>query len=409
LFATARPDARGELRGDLIVSGRGDPSWHTRDTPRDFWATFEPFVAAVEQAGVRHITGDVVADATFIRGLPNGAGWTADDLMDDYGAEISALSLEDNFADLRVAPGAKPGEPCTLALVQPHTGLVLDNRTTTIAAGGTKHLWRVRLPGENIVHLLGEMPFGAAAELIDVTVPRPAAWFAAALKAALARRGIGVDGTARSVRWPDAPATTATSVPLGEVTSPPLHELITALLKPSQNLETDLLFAHLGEKFRSAHAPVLQTSEESGVAVLNEFLKTNHLPAAEVRFEEGSGLSRNNLASANATVALLQFMTRHRAAQDYYDALPIAGVDGTIRKRMKGTPAENNVHAKTGSLRFANSLAGYVTTAAGEKLAFSFMLNRSVAPQARAARDELDELAILLASCTVPPAAAPKS
>ena len=398
LLATAKPDAAGELRGDLVVSGRGDPSWKTRGTKNDFWAAFEPFVAAAEKAGVRHITGDVIADATFFRALPNGASWTADDLVDDFGAEISAVTLEDNFADLRITPGASAGLPCELALVQPHTGLVLDNRTVTTAAGGARHIVRTRLFGENVVHVFGELPLGGTEEVVDVTVPRPATWFAAALKEALVRRGIRVDGTARSLRWPDAPAVTAASVKLGEISSPPLRELIAALLKPSQNLETDLIFAYLGESFRAADAPPLQTSEESATLLLQDFLLKNGLPATEVRFDEGSGLSRNNLASANATVALLRFMSTHRAAKDWLDALPIAGVDGTLRRRMKGTPAENNVRAKTGSLRYANSLSGYVTTATGERLAFSFMLNRYVPPTGRTATAELDDLAVLLAT-----------
>jgi D-alanyl-D-alanine carboxypeptidase/D-alanyl-D-alanine-endopeptidase (penicillin-binding protein 4) len=122
------------------------------------------------------------------------------------------------------------------------------------------------------------------------------------------------------------------------------------------------------------------------------------LPAEEVRFEEGSGLSRNNLTTANATVALLVRMARHAAAADFLAALPIAGVDGTVRSRMKGTPAEGNVRAKTGSLRYANTLSGYVTTAAGERLAFSVMLNRnSGQPAGRSVREELDEVAVLLA------------
>src|SRR6185436_3486716 len=109
----------GELKGDVVVSGRGDPSWKSRGEKKTFWATFEPFVAALTKAGVRHITGDIVADATWFRSLPNGAGWTADDLNDDYGAEISAITLEDNFADLRVTPAATAGQPCVLEFVQP--------------------------------------------------------------------------------------------------------------------------------------------------------------------------------------------------------------------------------------------------------------------------------------------------
>jgi D-alanyl-D-alanine carboxypeptidase/D-alanyl-D-alanine-endopeptidase (penicillin-binding protein 4) len=397
LLATAKPAANGELRGDLIVSGRGDPSWKARGTKKDFWATFDPFIDALEKAGVRHITGDVIADTTFFRGPPTGASWTVDDLTDSDGAEISALTLEDNFADVRVTPGATVGQPCELVLVQPETGLTLDNQTTTTARGSTKHLVHARLPGESVIHIFGEMPLGAQEEIRDVSLSQPAAWFARALKAALVRRGIRVDGAARPRRWPDETFSVAGLVALGEISSPPLRELVAGFMKPSQNLETDLIFAHLGAKFRAPDVPAWRTSEDSAVALLQEFLRTNGLPAAEVRFDEGSGLSRNNLASTRAIVALLEFMSRHGAAKDFSAALPIAGVDGTLRRRMKGTPAEGNVRAKTGTLRYANSLSGYVTTAAGERLAFGLMLNRYVPPTGRTARQELEDIAVLLA------------
>ncbi len=400
IFGTAKPDADGALRGDVIVSGRGDPSWKTRGGKQDFWSMFEPFIAVLERAGVKRIAGDVVADATWFHALPNGAGWTADDLNDSYGAEISALTLEDNYAELRVTPAAHAGEPCPVALVQPHTGLVIDNRTTTGAKGGVRRIEARRIFGENVVHLFGELPLGDKEEIVEVTVPRPATWFAAALREALGRRGIRVEGGARSLRWPDATAVKAGAVKLGEVSSPPLRELVKALMKPSQNLETDLIFAHLGERSRTTETPASRTAEECAVLVLQDFLKQRGLPADEVRFEEGSGLSRNNLTTANATVALLAGMVGHAAAADFTDSLPIAGVDGSLRRRMQGTPAEGNVRAKTGSLRYANSLSGYVTTAAGERLAFSLMLNRHVSPAGRSAREELDDIAVRLAGWT---------
>ena len=397
IFGTTKPDAAGELKGDVIVSGRGDPSWRARGTKGKFADIFGPFVAALRGAGVKHVKGDVVADATWFHGVPQGASWTADDLNDYYGAEISALAIEDNYAELRVTPAAREGAACETVLLQPHTGLVIDNRTKTIAKGGKRRIEATRLLGENVVHLFGELPLGDKEEIVDVTVPRPAAWFAAALKDALGQAGIRVDGAARSLRWPDAPATGGTTVKLGEVVSPPLREMVGALMKPSQNLETDMVFAHVGELTRMAETPAGWTSEELGVAALKEFLKKSGLPADEVRFDEGSGLSRNNLATANATAGLLVFMAKHREAKAFEASLPIAGVDGSLRRRMKGTPAEGNVRAKTGTLRYANSLSGYVTTAAGERLVFSLMLNRSVPPAGRSARDEVDDIAVWLA------------
>jgi D-alanyl-D-alanine carboxypeptidase/D-alanyl-D-alanine-endopeptidase (penicillin-binding protein 4) len=124
---------------------------------------------------------------------------------------------------------------------------------------------------------------------------------------------------------------------------------------------------------------------------------------AEVRFEEGSGLSRNNLLTARATVGLLTAMARHPAANDFETSLPIAGRDGTLRTRLRGTAAEGNVKAKTGTLRWANAVSGYVTTAGGERLAFALLLNRH-APEtgAPSAREELDEIVAMLAAYAGP-------
>ena len=170
-------------------------------------------------------------------------------------------------------------------------------------------------------------------------------------------------------------------------------------MKPSQNLETDLVFDHTGEVLRAKEAPPWQTSEQAAVAALETWLAAKDIPA-DLHFDEGSGLSRNNLTSANATVALLSRMTTNRWAQDYFEALPIAGVDGTLRRRMKNTPAYQNVHAKTGTLRWVNALSGYVTTAAGERLVFSLMLNRYEPPADRKRTDELDAIAVRLAGFT---------
>ena len=398
LLASSAVGPDGTVRGDMMVSGRGDPSWRSPPKRAEFWKTFEPFVAALQRAGVRRITGDLVADATYFQMAPNGAGWTADDLNDYYGAEISAITLEDNYVELRIAPGATAGSPAALTWLQPHAGLVLDNRVMTTAKGGPRRIDARRIFGENVVHVFGEMPLEAAAYVEDVTVPRPANWFAVALHAALARAGIAVEGQPRSVRWPDAPAAGPAAVKLGEVVSPPLRELVTGFMKPSQNLETDLIFAHVGETRREAATPATRSSEQLAVAALREFLQANQLPVEDVRFEEGAGLSRNNLTTANATVALLACMARHRESAAFRDALPIAGVDGTLRRRMKATAAEGNVRAKTGTLRYANSLSGYVTSAGQERLAFSVMLNRAVVPPGRNSRDDVDAIAVMLAA-----------
>lgn len=402
ILASAAVDGAGELKGNLIVSGRGDPSWDPRRLKQDFMAVFEPFVAVVKKAGVRRIAGDVVADATYFRSTPQGGSWTADDMNDYYGAEISAITVDDNYVDLRVVPGPAAGAPCVVEMLQPHSGLTLDNRTRTIAAGGTRSISVLRVPGETTVQIFGELPLGGKEELTEATVPRPALWFAAGLKVALERAGIAVAGGARGVRWPEASPTAPSDVKLGEVVSTPLREFLSVMMKQSQNLQADLFFAHVGESRRVAATPAWTRSEDLALRGLKEFLERNALRPEDVIFDEGSGLSRNNLTTAAATVALLQFMAKHRDAAVFADSLPIAGVDGTLRRRMKGTPAEGKIHAKTGTLRWTTALSGYVTSVTGERLAFSLMLNRYQAAPKRTAAQELDEVAALLARYSGP-------
>jgi D-alanyl-D-alanine carboxypeptidase/D-alanyl-D-alanine-endopeptidase (penicillin-binding protein 4) len=175
-------------------------------------------------------------------------------------------------------------------------------------------------------------------------------------------------------------------------------------LKPSQNLYTELILRTLGKMTPPpASTSILnQTSEELGLEAVKSFLKTVGIRPEALSLDDGSGLSRNDMITAEASVQLLTYMSKHRYASVFRDALPIAGVDGTLRNRMKGTPAENNLRAKTGSLSSAASLGGYMTTAAGERLAFSIMVNNYPRDlDARAAC--IDPIAVLLASFTGKP------
>jgi N-acyl-D-amino-acid deacylase len=395
LLATAPVDAAGTIKGDLIISGRGDPGWNPRYEKKDFWTAFEPFVAVLKQAGVKRITGDLVADATWLRQPPQGAGWAVGDLQDYYGAEISAISLEENYVDLHITPAKVVGQPCVAEFKQPLSGLVIDNRTVTTPAGSPRRLQVLRLPGENRVLLQGELPLDGKVEESEATMERPAEWFARALHEALKRAGITVEGRAVGVRWPEAPRTGA--VRIGEIKSAPLRDIVATINKPSQNLKTDLIFGYLGELDRAADTPAWRQSEELAVVALGKFLRSAGIAPGGTIFEEGSGLSLNNLTTAADTARLLQFMATHKERDAFVASLPVAGVDGSLRKRMKGTAAEGRILAKTGTLRYASSLSGYVTTAAGEKLVFSLMLNRYPVPAGAKAGDPLDELAVLFA------------
>jgi D-alanyl-D-alanine carboxypeptidase/D-alanyl-D-alanine-endopeptidase (penicillin-binding protein 4) len=399
VYAAGKISDSGTLHGNLIVVGHGDPSWNERRLGTNFWTAFEPFVTILTHAGVRRVDGDLIADATFFQGPPTGSSWAIDDLSGGEVGMISALTLNDNLAQVNVGPGAKIGAPCKLTLLQAGTGLTLSNQTVTVAANVHGQLDFYQPLDSNVIFILGELPAGDAGANLDVVVPRPADWFAASLKIALEHHGIKVTGHTRGVAWPQSGTDVAQSgaIKLGTVFSPPLREVVRNFMKPSQNLEADTLLADVGEMTRASNAPPRQTSEDAGLAALHHFLDDVGVEPGDVRFDEGSGLSRNNLTTANATVTLLQYMDMHSEAQDFKAALPIGGVDGTLRRRFKNTAAAGNLIAKTGTLRWAHALSGYITTAIGERLAFSIMLNRFAAAPGRSGHDEIDPLILMLA------------
>jgi len=398
IYATAKPNRSGTVHGNLIIVGHGDPTWNSRRFGTNFWDIFEPFVSALSNAGVRRVTGDLITDASFFHGEPTGSSLMIDDFQNGECPYISALTINDGLAQVRVTPGAGVGAPCRLTPLQPDAGLVFSNGAVTVSSNAARHIEYYMPFGEKIIYVFGQLPLGNAGERLDVPDLAPAIWFGVALKDALARHGIKISGYVRQVTWPrNLILNTNQTVKLGEVLSPPLREILRLFLKPSQNLENDTVLAHVGETTRTSETPPWRTSEELGLAALHQFLATNGLPANEVHFDEGSGLSNNNLATPDSIVALLRFMATNRWARDFENALPVAGVDGTLRHRMTNAPAAGNVRAKTGTLHWANALSGYVTTAAGEKLAFSLILNRYVPLRDRKRTDELDDIAAMLA------------
>ena len=403
LYAAANPDRRGTLKGDLIVYGRGDPTINARLNDGDIFKALEPLVAALTNAGVKRIRGDLVGDDSFIHGPPYGSGWAWDDTQNYYGAEISALTINDNTLQIIVKPSASNGAPCRIELSPATKYLVVSNRTQTVSSG-RRSLNFYRPIESNVLYVTGQMPLGETNHTDDVTMHNPAGLFVAFFRETLARHGLKVSGKSRTANWLDQqakPRDLSKLVELGFVESLPMRDIDREVMKPSQNLYTDLVLAHIGALEQNSEDRWHQTTEDVGIRELRKFLEKAGVPRGDVQFEEGSGLSRNNLTTPNATIALLQYMSRHAEADAYLNALPIAGMDGTLRSRMKNTPAAGNVRAKTGTLRWANSLSGHVKTAAGERLIFSIMLNRYNAPDnEHSGRAEIDKIAVMLAGFT---------
>jgi D-alanyl-D-alanine carboxypeptidase/D-alanyl-D-alanine-endopeptidase (penicillin-binding protein 4) len=402
VYANARPDPSGIVRGDLVVYGRGDPSYATRFNPEgdaDYYRAINELASNITRAGVRRVEGDLVGDESYFSGPALSPGWEWDDLQWWYGAEVSALSVNDNSVDLSVKPGARVGDPCRIT-VSPSTPLVTVVDRTSTSERGTKRELNVTRPlGQNTIEIRGTMPIDDRGFTASVSVSRPALLFVTMLREALERQGVVFTGKTRTV---DAqtradnkePLQVSSLVEIAARRSPPLSVIAAKTLKPSQNLYAELILRALG---KADAADPRKTTADAGIEAVQRFLAKAGVGAGRVVMLDGSGLSRADLVTADATLRLLVYMNTHTAGSVFREALPVAGVDGTLRNHMKGTPAQGNVRAKTGTLGTAASLSGYVFSAAGERLVFSVMVNNpSRELDAHVALN--DAVAVLLAS-----------
>ncbi|MGB7921941.1 MAG: D-alanyl-D-alanine carboxypeptidase/D-alanyl-D-alanine-endopeptidase [Pyrinomonadaceae bacterium] len=397
VYAPARPDATGTVRGDLIVYGRGDPSIAARFNNGDYNRAIDDLAARIAAAGVKRVEGDLVGDESYFTGAPFGLGWTWDDLTWYFGAEVSALSVNDNALDLFVRPGASVGAPCVVTTGPPTPLASIINRTTTVASGMKRDVSIYRSLGENVIEVGGQLPFDDTGYTASVAISRPALVFVYMLRASLAQKGVTITGKSRTVDARErrgVPLQTSSLTEVASLQSPPLGVIAAQTLKPSQNLYAELILRALG---KAAPGDAARTSDEAGVEAVKAFLRTAGINADGLVIADGSGLSRRDLITADATIRLLAYMSKHRYANAFRDALPIAGVDGSLSRRMKGTAAANNLRAKTGSINGVATLSGYVTSAGGERLAFSIMLN-NYAEGLDSRRSYIDIIAVLLAS-----------
>jgi serine-type D-Ala-D-Ala carboxypeptidase/endopeptidase (penicillin-binding protein 4) len=417
VYASGRPDSSGVVHGDLTIYGRGDPSIAARFNNGDYLKAIDDLATRIVAAGVKRVEGDLIGDESYFVGPKYGAGWEWEDLTWYYGAEITALTVNDNALDLFIKPGPEVGRPALVTTGPPDPLLTIANRVITTPKGSRREISVYRGLGEDVVTITGNIPLDDQGYSGSIGISHPALLFVYLLRSSLAQRGVTIKGRSRileaeSTVSPLAPAqqfasaslnpSKAPAVEIATYQSPPFGLIAAQTLKPSQNLYTELILRTVG---KVAPPPLMppegsgfgQTTEDLGLEGVKAFLKTAGIRPEALVLSDGSGLSRNDMITAEASVQLLTFMNRHRYADVFRDALPIAGVDGTLRNRMKGTSAENNLRAKTGSLSSAASLSGYLTTAAGEKLVFSIMVNNyssDVEPRAVC----IDPIAVLLAS-----------
>jgi len=312
----------------------------------------------------------LVVDDTAFDSQPYALGWAWDDEPYAYNAETSALTLSPDppvyssgTIFVRAKPGAA-GKPVQVELDPPNAHVQVVNTAVTGAGGISVD----RDHGTNVIRVSGATN---TAVTRTVTVKDPTGLVADVFRSALRDNGIFVAGGVERRAVP------ARSTSLATHDSMPLRQLIRPLLKDSNNMLAEVLVKTAGRSW------------SGGLAALRPKLAGLGIDPAQLYVEDGSGLSRMDQISPDQLSSLLVAARTKPWFSDWYSALPIAGVDGTLVNRMKGTKAAGNVHAKTGSMTGVTGLSGYVTTADGRQLVFSLVFNNFIPTSLKYVEDRI--------------------
>jgi D-alanyl-D-alanine carboxypeptidase/D-alanyl-D-alanine-endopeptidase (penicillin-binding protein 4) len=342
--------------------------------------------------GVRVVSGDIVADDTAYVWEPYPEGWGLHDSVWDYGAAISALSINDNTIAVTVLPGAQESAPARILLAPPLEYYQIDNRVRT--AAGPRKISIDRPPGSQQLRIWGNLSPKDSGSTELLGIDDPALYAACAFRDALARRGIAIRGEPRAVHlYPNqladlksgpAPEPEA-GVEMARRDSAPLLEDLRITDKVSQNLHAEMALRAVARARRHIG------SREAGIAEEQAFLDEVGIDRGSYTFADGSGLSRLDLVAPVAVVELLAHLYHSPARDSWVSLLPVAGQDGTLHARFADTPAAGHIFAKTGSLSHVAALSGYARRKNGTMLAFSILVNNYNGPPAdlRAAIDRV--------------------
>jgi serine-type D-Ala-D-Ala carboxypeptidase/endopeptidase (penicillin-binding protein 4) len=395
----------GKLEGSLYLVGRGDPNLSNRKFPFEGKEEFDgqpekviaELASQVVANGVRDIGGDIIGDDSYFPSERYPSGWEIDDMVWEFGAAVSTIIVNDNTVTLTLVPGDAAGAVVQSEL-SPMTGdFRINNLVVTSAAGVKADLTLKREPGSNTVTVFGTLPANSKPKKLLLAVQDPAVHAAQLLKRILEEKGVVVRGVARTQTEKEASVAGKAPTVLATHTSVPLSDAVKLVNKISQNLHTESLLRTSAQEacLRAAPAAAPQNCStltgDDYAAFAAKFYTDAGIVAGDVVQTDGSGLSRHDLATPRAFVALLQYAMKQSWFNAYYDSLPVAGVDGTLEDRMKNSAGATRIHAKSGSLQHVRTRSGYAELPNGRRLIFSFMSN-NMGNKGHEATEALDAL-----------------
>lgn len=365
----------GTLDGNLIIKGGGDPVLGSENFPQYYGDFIEKWAVEISKLGIKKIRGRVLADDSYFDYQPVPGKWVWEDIGNYYGAGVYGLSVFDNTIEIHFRTGTEGSVP-VITDIRP-SGTEIEYKNYLRAYGSTDNGYVFMSPYSKNGWITGSIPSEREDFVLKASIPDPPLFIAQLLEKNLKEKGIKTDLEASTIRLLPELQSDKIKV-VSEIISPPLDSVIASLNRESINLYAESLLKELGKKFKG------EGSTEAGTEVVTEFLEKAGIKTDGMFILDGSGLSVQDAVNSREIAMLLLYMKKSgKHFGDYYNSLPGAGKEGTLKNCFKDPVFDSRLKAKSGTLLRVKSYAGYFTALSGKEMIFSIIVNNFSGSPAR--------------------------
>lgn len=376
----------GTLEGNLYIKGSGDPSLgssHFASGQNKFLSTW---IAALQKAGIKHITGSVISDESIFDTEGVSIKWLREDMGNYYAPGSYGISIFDNMYKLSLQTGAAGTRP-VLKGTEPDIPFIRFKNYLKTALVSSDSAYIIGAPLDDVRYLYGVLPANREAYVLKGDIPDPALYLARYLTDQLQQKGIRVDGSpscyrieVEENRWKKGERKEIVTT-----YSPTLREIASVCNHVSHNLYADALVKTVGLQYKPRRNEMI-SSFGRGVQVVKEYWEKKGLDVFPLRMNDGSGLAPADKVSVGFMGELLVYMATESAVSDAFIAsLPQAGIEGSVRNFLKGSKLQGKAHLKSGGITGVRSYAGYITKD-GRTYAVAVFSNNYSCPMSRMTR-----------------------
>jgi D-alanyl-D-alanine carboxypeptidase/D-alanyl-D-alanine-endopeptidase (penicillin-binding protein 4) len=366
-FTGSLDKSTGRLDGNIVIKGGGDPALGSENFSSFYEGFIDQWITEISKMGIREINGCIISDDSYYDYQPVPSKWPWEDIGNYYGAGVYGLSVYDNIYEIHLQTLPDTNNPVITAIIPDDCGIELDNRLT--ATGTEDKGYVFAAPYSKSGWIEGTIPLKSGTFILKASIPDPPLLLAKILDRRLKESGVKISGEPSTIRLLEL-YKEEDFIPLSELISPPLKEIIRVLNHKSVNLYAEHLVKELGLVFSNSG------TTSKGIEVIYKYLSEKGIETEALFMVDGSGLSPLDAVSSWQVAELLRYMKKEGKYFTWlHSSLPDAGKEGTLKQIFRDPIFESSLRAKSGSMTVVRAYAGFLKAKSGKELIFCIIIN----------------------------------